>query len=351
MRIFIRSLNWLGDAVFQAPALRLLKQQWPEAELFIQAKPSVAEVVKAYNLGEMLPWHEGTLARSQQIRNLHPDLALLLPKSFGTALDAFLGRVPERIGWGGQGRNLLLTRVAPRWNDQDHYALRFRTLVMSALGPGEHPSTSAALEMPSTWAEAATPILQELNGPYVLLAPGASGGIAKQWEPAHWKTLLQFITSAGYRALVVGKAEESELGAFLAEANPAVLNLVGKTNLKQLGGLAGQAALVMANDSGVLHLAAALGAPLLGIYGPTTPETSHPLGECAWALWNRTECAPCHKRVCLTDHGCMKGLEAPAVWKVAQALIEGRTPISPFLVKRPVLPGINVERQQQGSLT
>ena len=98
MRIYVRSLNWLGDAVFQAPALRLLRQLRPEAELLIQAKPSVAEVVRAYDLGEVLPWEDGHLARGRRIRALGADVALLLPKSFGSALDAFLGRVPERLG-------------------------------------------------------------------------------------------------------------------------------------------------------------------------------------------------------------------------------------------------------------
>lgn len=341
MRIFVRSLNWLGDAVFQAPALRLLRQRRPEAELFIQAKPAVAEVVRAFGVGEVLPWKESVLARSRQIRALDADLALLLPKSFGTALEAFLGRVPQRIGWGGQGRDLLLTQTAPRWDDRDHYALRFRKLVLSVLGEGpEALATSCALELPPSWVEAADPLLRELEGPFVVIAAGASGGLAKQWEPPHWKALLGELAAAGYRCLVVGKAEEAELGRFLSEGNSRVLNLVGKTNLRQLGGLAGKAALVVANDSGVLHLAAALGAPLLGIYGPTTPETSHPLGSRAYAAWNRVNCAPCLLRRCPIDHRCMRDLGPGAVWGIAQAILEGRVPESPFLVPRPVLPGI-----------
>lgn len=340
MRIFVRSLNWLGDAVFQAPALRLLHARMPEAELFIQAKPSVAEVVRAYGLGEVLPWEEGPLARGRQIRALGADVALLLPKSFGSAVDAFLGRVPQRIGWGGQGRNPLLTRVLKRWDDSDHYALRFRSLVASALGEGENPATSAVLQLPRVWAEAAAPLLQDVKDPFVVLAAGASGGLAKQWEPAQWKALLKNIGAAGYRVLVVGKREEAALGAFLAEGERSVLDLVGRTDLRQLGGLAAGASLVVANDSGLLHLASALGAPLLGIYGPTNPGTSHPLGRRARALWNRVECAPCHKRNCPIDHRCMRGLETDSVWAVARDLLEDREANSPFLVPRPSLPGI-----------
>jgi heptosyltransferase-2 len=269
---------------------------------------------------------------------VNAELALILPKSFGTALDAFLGRVPQRIGWGGQGRNLLLTRLAPRWNDHDHYALRFRNLVAEQFGEGSE--TSAHLDLPPSWREAADPLLREGKEPYMLVAAGASGGVAKQWEPSQWKALLGDLGAAGYRCLVVGKAEEGELGSFLSEGNPRVLNLVGQTNLRQLGGLAASAALVVANDSGVLHLAAALGAPLLGIYGPTTPETSHPIGDRAFALWNRVACAPCLLRSCPIDHRCMTGMTPEAVGRVALAILEGRTPESPYLMPRPVLPGI-----------
>jgi heptosyltransferase-2 len=341
VRIFVRSLNWLGDAVFQAPALRLIKARWPEAELLIQAKPSVAEVVRAYGLGELVPWHEGRMARAAEIRALKADRALLLPKSFGSALDAFLARVPQREGWAGQGRSLLLTRRLPRWEDRSHYALRFRALAASFLGAGDSPATSAALALPAAWGAAAEPLLAGLEGPFVLLAPGASGGLAKQWEPIHWRALARTLAIAGYPSLVVGKAEEADLGAFVADGDPAVHNLVGRTDLKQLGGLAGRASLVLANDSGLLHLAAALGAPLLGIYGPTSPETSYPLGSRAWAMWNRVQCAPCFKRVCPIDHPCMMALGPEAVAPVARALLEGREPgPSPFLVPRPTLPGI-----------
>ena len=341
MRIFIRSLNWLGDTVFQAPALRLLQQSLPGAELLIQAKPSVAQVVKAYGIGEVLPWVEGTFARGRKIRDLGADRAIILPKSLGTGFEAFLGRVPERLGWGGQGRNLLLTRVLPRWNDRDHYALRFRRLMIQALGlSGVIPATGAALALPESWAEAAAQVVAAAEGPFLLIAPGASGGRAKQWPPALWKTLLEGFTVQGLKSLVVGTGPEMELGSFLAEGNPGVVNLVGRTDLRALGGLAARASLVLANDSGLVHLAGALGAPVLALFGPTDPQTSHPLGVRAHALWNRVPCAPCLKRDCPTDHGCMLGLNPVEVQAAALALLEGQAIQSPFLVSRPELAGI-----------
>jgi len=341
LRIFIRSLNWLGDTVFQAPALRLLRWRHPEVEIFIQAKPSVAEVVRAYGVGEVLPWVEGSWARARQIRALRADRAILLPKSLGTGLEAFLGRVPERLGWGEQGRNLLLTRVLPRWADRDHYALRFRRLMIDALElSGELPITDADLALPTAWAEAAERVLPEGFGPFLLIAPGASGGTAKQWPPVQWKALLSLLGAQGLRPVVVGTPREAGLGAFLAEAHPGVLDLVGKTDLKALGGLAARASLVMANDSGLVHLAGALGAKVLALYGPTDPSTSYPLGAGAQALWNHVDCAPCHKRQCPTDHSCMLGLPPASVLEASLDLLAGRPLDSPFRVPRPLLPGI-----------
>jgi len=342
LRIFVRSLNWLGDTVFQAPALRLLRWSHPDAELFIQAKPSVAEVVRAYGIGEVIPWvGDGALARGRQLRGLKADMAILLPKSLGTGLEAFLGRIPERVGWGGQGRNLLLTRVLPRWSDEDHYALRIRRLMIDALGlSGELPAFGADMELPATWAEEAERVLPGSFGPFVLIAPGASGSVAKQWPAPQWKALLDQLTAQGLRPVLVGASKEALLGAFLAGSNPGVLDLVGQTDIRALGGLAARASLVLANDSGVVHLASALGTPVLALFGPTDPSTSHPLGAKSHALWNRVPCAPCHKRECPTDHRCMLELRPEEVLGVATALLEGREPRSPMLVERPALPGL-----------
>nr|WP_320132462.1 glycosyltransferase family 9 protein [uncultured Holophaga sp.] len=342
-RIFIRSLNWLGDTIFQAPALRLLRQTLPEAELFIQAKPSVAEVVRAYGIGEVLPWVEGTWTRAAQIRSLGTDTAILLPKSLGTGLEAFLGRVPERLGWGGQGRNLLLTRVLPRWSDGDHYALRFRKLMIDALGLGAGaPATGADLDLPSAWAEAAEAALPGHAGPLVLIAPGANGGVAKQWALPRWRALVEGLVAAGYRPVVAGTAREAALGTELSGGLPAVTDLVGRTSLQALGGLAARASLVVANDSGLVHLAGALGSRVLALYGPTDPATSHPLGRHAHALWNRVPCAPCFERQCPTDHRCMLGLEPGGVLEVALQLLQGLKPASPLLMERPPLSEVQV---------
>ena len=340
MRVLIRSLNWLGDAVMQAPALRLLKALEPDAELIFLAKPAVAEVVAAYGLGEVLPWSPKLLDRARAIRGAKPDAALILPKSFGTALETFLGRVPERWGWAAQGRSLLLTRALPRWRDEDHYALRFRSLVAGALEAKDLPATSAALPLPPAWEAAAAPFLRADGRATALLAPGAAGGWAKQWPLASWTDLAKRLLKEGVPVAVLGRKEETELGAAMAAEAPGLLDLTGRTSLAALGGLLAKAPLAVANDSGTMHLAAALGAPTLGIFGPTSPRTSHPLGAAAHALWAEVECAPCYRRECPIDHRCMGRLDPESIWPVAASLLEGRSPASPLLAPRPALPGI-----------
>ena len=341
MRVLIRSLNWLGDAVMQAPALRLLKALRPDAELVFVAKPAVAEVVKAYGLGPTLPWSPRLLERARLIRGAKADAALVLPKSLGTAMEAFLGRVPERWGWSAQGRGPFLTRALPRWDESAHYAVRFRALVAAALQAGpELPTTVADLAAPPEWRAAAAPVLRPDGRPMALLAPGAAGGTAKQWPLASWTGLGKRLLNEGVPVAVIGRPEEAGLGAAMAAAAPGLLDLTGKTSLAALGGLLAEAALVVANDSGTMHLAAALGAPTLGIFGPTSPRTSHPLGRSAHALWAEVECAPCYLRECPIDHRCMERLSPESIWPIAASVLEGRPPVSPLLAPRPALPGI-----------
>ena len=341
MRILIRSLNWLGDAVMQAPALRLLKQLRPDAELVFLAKPAVAEIVKAYDLGPVLPWSPGLLARASTIRRAKVDAALLLPKSLGSALEAVIGGVPERWGWRAQGRGILLTRALPRWDDSAHYALRFRSLVAEALeAESDLPDTSADLVAPDAWTEAAAPFHRADGLPMALLAPGAAGGSAKQWPIASWTALAQRLLKEGVPTAVIGRQEEAGLGQAMADQAPGLLDLTGKTSLAALGGLLSQAALVVANDSGTMHLAAALGAPTLGIYGPTSPKTSHSLGKAARAVWAEVECAPCYLRECPIDHRCMTRLDDESLWLIASSMMGGHSPASPLIAPRPPLPGI-----------
>lgn len=341
MRILIRSLNWLGDAVMQAPALRLLKELRPDAELVFLAKPAVAEIVKAYDLGPVLPWSPSLLARAKAIRGVKADAALLLPKSLGSALEAVIGGVPERWGWGAQGRSVLLTRALPPWDDTAHYALRFRQLVAGALQAGpDLPATSADLAAPGAWEEAAAPFLRADGTPMILLAPGAAGGTAKQWPLSSWTALARRLLGEGFPVAVVGRQEEAALGRTMAEAAPGLLDLTAKTSLAALGGLLTRAPLVVANDSGTMHLASALGAPVLGIFGPTSPRTSHPLGRNAHALWAEVECAPCYLRECPIDHRCMTRLDVESIWPIASSMLEGRITASPLIMPKPSLPGI-----------
>lgn len=341
MRILIRSLNWLGDAVMQAPALRLLKELRPEAELVLLAKPGVAEIVNAYGLGELLPWSETLLGRARTIRGAKVDAAILLPKSLGSALEAALGGAPERWGWGAQGRNILLTKTLSPWEETSHYALRFRRLVADALDAGRDlPETSADLVTPVSWEEAAAAVDRNGGAQWVLLAPGAAGGNAKRWPLSSWIGLAQRLVKEGFEVAVIGRQEEAALGRAMTEAAPAVSDLTGRTSLAALGGLLANARMVVANDSGTMHLAAALGTPVLGIFGPTSPRTSYPLGRNAVALWAEVECAPCYLRECPIDHRCMARLDVESIWPIASSMLGGRTAASPLIAPKPPLPGI-----------
>jgi heptosyltransferase-2 len=292
--------------------------------------PAVDEVVP-------LKWRGSVLDRrpfdtdTAQLADVGADVAILLPNSFAVAWLARRAAIPERWGYATDMRGLLLSKAIRRPTRRMHQGAYYQHLV-EALGMPPGPLTPA-LSIPDGSIAAARRLLVERGwrgtGPVVVLAAGAAYGTAKRWVPAHVATLARgLIADRGATCVLVGSAADRATMTIVHElmpANPDLIDLTGDTTLDGLGGVLTLADVCVSNDSGAMHIAAAVGTPLAALFGPTREQETAPLtraGGRAEVLINPVWCRPCMLRECPIDHRCMTGLTPERVRRTVDALLE-----------------------------
>ncbi len=332
MKIVIRAPNWVGDSVLSIPAIESVRDAFPNEQLWIAAKDWVKELFTLNGLAEgtiSLPEREDlkTLkTNAQYLKGNRFDIGLLLTNSFGSALLFYLAGIPERWGYATDGRALLLTsRVRTDNRDAPRHHVHYYLDLLSKLGLETRPPALKLSVPPSEIAAAQERLVSQgldLNRPIVVLSPGASYGPAKRWPASRFAQLAGAIQNQkGAEILVIGSAGEADIGAAIASGmnrKPAVLT--GQTTLAQLLGLISQAALVVSNDTGPMHLANALRVPVVGIFGPTDPAVTGPLEQPSRAVKKDVPCWPCFYHQCPYDHRCMMTIEAADVLGAAEAI-------------------------------
>ncbi|MFA5027274.1 MAG: lipopolysaccharide heptosyltransferase II [Candidatus Methylomirabilota bacterium] len=334
-RLLVRSVNWVGDAVLTLPAMEALRRRFPSAEIAVLAKawvaglyrdqPAVDRVIEFDPEGE----HGGIRGRVRLARAVAAgrfDLAVIFPNSFDAALVPWLARIPGRVGCRGDGRSLLLSHPLPRRpatgeRHQVHHYLRIaRAVGAEGGGPPRLVVTSAARQAADRLLESAGIGAAE---PILAVNPGAIYGTAKQWGPARFAAASEGIAKAwGLRVVLVGSRRETPLLEEVADrlAVPGAV-LGGRTDLPTLAALLGRSRLLLTNDTGAMHVAAAAGAPVLAVFGPTDAEATGPLGARVRIVRHPVECSPCLLRECPTDRRCMSGVTVEAVVEAARGLI------------------------------
>ena len=290
----------------------------------------------------------GTGARRREVEAFRRggfDAALLLPGSFGSAWIARRAGIPERWGFAGQWRRALLTRaVRPprRRAGAVHQVNRYLALVR---GLGMEPvAAEPRLEAPEALRTRARTLLAAAGGdderPLVGVAPGAAYGHAKRWPPGRYAGVaVRLVRDFGARVVLLGSAHDRDAGheiestlAADVRRGPGFLNLIGRTDLRQLIGLLAACRTLIAGDSGAMHLAAALGVPVTAIFGPTDERLTAPVGEHA-VLTHPVWCRPCFFRDCPIDHRCMTRIpEAEVLQAAASRLAAGAE--APAAVRR-----------------
>ncbi|MGH9469681.1 MAG: lipopolysaccharide heptosyltransferase II [Terriglobia bacterium] len=337
-KILVRATNWIGDAVMSVPALDALRAGFPESEIVVLAKPWVSDVyyrhpaVTRQIIYDSEKEHRGTRGFSRLIRRLRDerfDAAVLLQNAFHAAWLAWRAGIPVRIGYARDGRAPLLTTAVEAlppaaYGHQAYYYLHllFRAGLIARPEPPQPLEETRLAVQPEeqAWAERYLGSLA-LQGPRFLigLAPGAAYGPAKRWPAARFAELAdRLIAALSADVLIFGSQAEKALAEDVAGEMKHTPSIVaGETALRQSMAMLAQCRLVVSNDSGLMHLSAALGLPVIAIFGSTNPYATGPLGPFTRVLHNPVACSPCGLRVCPIDLRCMEGLSVDAVYRAA----------------------------------
>jgi heptosyltransferase-2 len=332
--ILVRAANWVGDAVLSLPALRAIRERNPLAHLAILARPWVAGLyAREPFCDEYIAAPRSFAARlglARALRQRRFDAAILLPNSFEAALVARLAGIPQRIGYRRDGRGFLLTAAIPPPRPGEiprHESFYYLELLRRAgILPELPPAAPILLHGADEARRIGQARFQSLNFPLPVIgiSPGAENSRAKQWLPERFveaATLLAASLQAG--VVLFGSPKEQALCRLLAgqirQSGCRVLNMAGETTLAQFVELAAACRLFLANDSGAMHVASALGVPTLAVFGPTDWIATAPAGPHFRILRQPVDCSPCLFRDCPIDHRCMLGVTAQ---QVAQAALE-----------------------------
>lgn len=311
-RLAIRAPNWLGDVVLSLPAVRDVRRAYPGARISVVARPKVAPLYHAVpEVDEVL--EAVTLSREIAAYRASFDLVILLTNSIGTALAPALARVAERWGYSTEGRGFLLTRgakveTAVKGRSQVHY---YRAM-LAAMGLPTSDSLDTSLTPPPEWIVSGKALLGP--GRFFGIAPGAAKGSAKQWPPERFAEAADLLAAElQARAVLLGSPSDGAAAEAVAgKMKTGALNLCGRTELGPFVGVMSGLVALLANDSGAMHVGAALGVPTLGVFGPTNPDETHPVGAKAAFVSGVAECSPCRHAVCPIDHRCMTSVSPKA---------------------------------------
>jgi len=327
MKRLVIGPNWLGDAVMAIPFLRALKAAHPSHSIGVLARRGPAAVFQAQGSADMILARSSLLADVAAIRRGRFDEAWLLPNSFRAGLLSFLGGVPERIGYATDRRGPLLTtalappaRIGHQLRDYDAL-LRARGIEPDCDPPRLPISQMAARSA----AEALETARLDPHARLALLAPGAAFSWTKRWPPDRFGRLGAMLRDRHWAcAIVVGPGEEG-LAREVCAAAGAPLPILGfDLGPIELAALLSRARVVVANDSGPMHLAAAVGTPVVAFFGPTDPGRTAPAGAPSRILDRYVFCSPCFLKECPYGHECMKEIEIEDAFEAVEEVLSSQ---------------------------
>jgi heptosyltransferase II len=332
MKILIRATNWVGDAIMALPALRAVRGRFPKATIAIVARPYVADIYRGQGIcDELIPYDPGgehagmggreRLARELRTRKL--DIALLLQNAFDAAWLAWRAGIPERIGYARDGRSILLTKrvtVPKRGEIPSHEQFYYLELLRRAgwidsLRGEDHVRLQVGEEQRRRAEETLAAAGARPDVPRIAIGAGASYGSAKCWPPERFADFVnRFRRHTDSDVILFGTAAEQQVAdAITSGITGAAIGLVGKTPMADLPALLSRCQLFVGNDSGAMHVAAAVGLPVVAIFGPTDPQGTAPITQRCTIVQEKPYCSPCFLRRCPIDHRCMTNIRPEAV--------------------------------------
>jgi heptosyltransferase-2 len=338
-RIVVRATNWVGDSVMTVPALRALRRLLPDAEISLAVRPWAKDLFgEADFIDDLIVYDRksmfSVLPQIREWRARKFDLAILFQNAFEAALIPFLAGIPLRLGYATEGRKGLLTHPVepPDWRASKHevfyYLYLIAALEHSLFGTDTvcEKDPDATLEITESKKDEARTLLR-LNhigeGNVVAICAGSINSRAKRWPAELYASLADRLIEDRQQVVLIGAKEEVEVSNEVAgkmRNKPVVLT--GQTTLEQITSVLGVVDLVITNDTGPAHIAAALGRPTLVIFGPTNPLTTRPFSAQAEILRHPPDCAPCMLRDCPIDHRCMTAITVDEVFERSRSLLK-----------------------------
>ena len=335
MKLLIRATNWVGDAIMALPALRAVRQHFSNAEISILARSYVGDLYRGEGIADHLiayehkGIHAGLRGRERlagELRAQKFSCALLLQNAFDAAWLTWRAGIPERIGYGRDGRSLLLTKAVavPKAGEIPAHEKFYYLELLRRIGWIEQLTDDPliSLSVANQDRARARDILHRAGARAgvlrIAIGAGASYGSAKCWPPSRFAALANRL-QAEFDADVVlfGTAGEIAVArAISAELKRTPIDLTGQTEIADLPALLGECDVFVGNDSGAMHVAAAVGLPVVAVFGPTDPSGTAPVTPKCSIVQQKPYCSPCFLRRCPTDHRCMTRI-APEMLEAA----------------------------------
>jgi heptosyltransferase-2 len=342
-RILIIAPNWIGDAVMSEPLLAKLKTLFPQSNIDVLASPWVApiyractevnEVIEADLVHKQLQWSlRKQLAKLVQAQQYNA--CFVLPNSLKSAIIPWLAKVPLRIGYRGEMRYGFINRALDNPSKINRPPMVQHYLALSRLLGQDIVSTVDMTAEPrlEISSQASIAVSKKLSQSSIdqesiyVLCPGAEYGVTKRWPADHFARLAQSLlsTEPGAQIILLGsKSDQAIAQTISAQANnlPQIHNWCGTTSLDEAIALIGMCRALISNDSGLMHIAAALKIPQVAIFGSSDPQHTPPLSNKASILYLNLPCSPCHKRECPLGHlKCLKDISPTMVLDSVKAL-------------------------------
>lgn len=338
-KILIIAPSWIGDSIMAEPLYRRLHELHPALELHVFAPTWILPTLSrmsTVNQTHLNPFGHGTLRLIERYKLARAlarqqfDQAIVLPNSFKSALIPFFARIPKRTGFVGESRRSILNdTILLNEHALPRMVQRFYALADTA------NTTTPNCEIPyprlNSDPQAQKQILEQLkldtSKKIIAFCPGAEYGPAKRWPAEHFATLAKKFAKKGFNIWLFGSAKDTEIAATINRLSDHVcINLCGKTSLVQAIDLLALSTLVICNDSGLMHIAAALNRPLIALYGSSSPDFTPPLSNQAKICSINLVCSPCFERNCPLKHThCLTQMLPEQIWQAAQTFIAKKT--------------------------
>ncbi|MGE4529919.1 MAG: lipopolysaccharide heptosyltransferase II [Acidithiobacillus sp.] len=332
-RLLLVGPAWVGDMVMAQVLLQVMRRRWPKLQIDVLAPPASLPIAeRMLEVRRCIPleiphgklgWKQRRIV-AESLQKEEYDWSICLPNSFKSALIPYWTLIPTRTGFGGKTRSLLL-------NDRRHLHKKKLPRTVDrfvALGLPHRLPQPTQLPAPRLSVDftARENVLQRMEipvpqQPFIALAPGAEYGPAKRWPERHWITLARSLLQEGHSVWLFGSPKDAEITQAIAAAVPGVVDLGGRTTLTEAIDLLSLATITISNDSGLMHVAGAVGSRVIALYGSSPLKMTPPLSAGALPLRLELPCSPCGKRECpLKHHRCMEDLDPVQVLQNLQRI-------------------------------